>query len=343
MVRSGLARPLRSAVMLNPPSDLTEASLVDSLRHGWGLGPAASGLEYLPVGFGSHHWRFSDDRGDRWFLTVDDLTRRKRQIAEPLDAVHSRLRAALSTARAIADTGAGFLLAPIRREDGEVVTRVGTWYVAALFPFVAGRTHHFGEVLTRSDRDRIRSVVASLHAIPASVAPASLVEDFELRHRAELTDALDDLAAHWRTGPYAEPARVLLTDHADRVEELLARFDRLAAEGRARPDRMVLTHGEPHPGNVIETASGWVLVDWDTALLAPPERDLWFLDSPDDPHHEVYSDLTGSRVQPPMLEFYRLSWTLADIAAYISEFRQPHGDDANGRQSLIYLSETLQS
>ena len=32
--------------------------------------------------------------------------------------------------------------------------------------------------------------------------------------------------------------------------------------------RMVLTHGEPHPGNTMRTVDGWRLIDWDTALVA---------------------------------------------------------------------------
>jgi aminoglycoside phosphotransferase (APT) family kinase protein len=47
-------------------------------------------------------------------------------------------------------------------------------------------------------------------------------------------------------------------------------------EARERGERGALTHGEPHPGNVIGTDDGWLLVDWDTAAIAQPERDLWF-------------------------------------------------------------------
>ena len=51
--------------MLTPPTDLDPAALAAALAH-WGLGDAR--LEYLPVGFGSHHWRAGDA-----FVTVDDL------------------------------------------------------------------------------------------------------------------------------------------------------------------------------------------------------------------------------------------------------------------------------
>jgi len=62
---------------------------------------------------------------------------------------------------------------------------------------------------------------------------------------------------------------------------LLDRYDVLANAARRRPERAVLTHGEPHPGNTMLTAGGWRLIDWDTVLIAPPERDLWDLDPGD--------------------------------------------------------------
>ena len=65
------------------------------------------------------------------------------------------------------------------------------------------------------------------------------------------------------------------------------------AAARAQPSGAVLTHGEPHPGNTMLTADGWVLIDWDTALAAPPERDLWSLDPGDGSVLDAYARLTG--------------------------------------------------
>lgn len=58
-------------------------------------------------------------------------------------------------------------------------------------------------------------------------------------------------------GPYGEPARTLLARHADAVERLPGQYGRLAGQAREQPGRRVLTHGEPHPGNLIETGAGW--------------------------------------------------------------------------------------
>ena len=40
--------------MLNPPAGLDPTRLRAALADGWGVEPA--GIEYRPVGWGSHHW-----------------------------------------------------------------------------------------------------------------------------------------------------------------------------------------------------------------------------------------------------------------------------------------------
>ena len=43
------------------PRDLERATLADALERHWSI--AAARLDYLPVGFGSHHWEAADARG----------------------------------------------------------------------------------------------------------------------------------------------------------------------------------------------------------------------------------------------------------------------------------------
>lgn len=47
----------------------------------------------------------------------------------------------------------------------------------------------------------------------------------------------------------------------------------LARDWRDRVDRVVLCHGDVHPGNVLPTAAGPVLLDWDLVCLGPPAWD----------------------------------------------------------------------
>lgn len=119
--------------------------------------------------------------------------------------------------------------------------------------------------------------VARLHAATASAAPYARRDDLEIEARTDLEDALNQLSELWDAGPYATGCRDLLVDAADHTRRRLASYDQLAAACRARAAHAVLSHGEPKPDNFLDTAAGPALVDWDTALLAPGARDLWWL------------------------------------------------------------------
>jgi len=324
--------------MLTRPQDMPDSVLADALRTGWGLEPVS--MEYLAVGFGSHHWR-ADIDGGAWFVTVDDLTARRDLAGDPGD-VFRRLRAALATARATYEHAATFAVVPVRTVDGDVVRRVGDRYAAAVYPYVDGRRHAFDAALGASDRRCILELIVALHATPQAIRAGALVDDLQIPERDELLHALDRPGSRWDTGPYGEPARLLLTNRAAGVARLLDRHNRLATEARGRRERMVLTHGEPHPGNLIETDSGWRLVDWDTTLIAPPERDLWIVEPGDGSIISAYEAATGRSVLPSVLELYRLSWQLADIALFVAQLRQPHDDTEDVRESWTALRQNLQ-
>ena len=117
--------------MLISPAGLTEAALVTALAQGWGL--AAAALEYRPVGWGSHHWAVTDAAGVRWFVTVDELDKKRVSRDEPREAAFGRLRASLTAARDLRDAGAGFVVAPVPRGDGALVARLGARFAVAVY------------------------------------------------------------------------------------------------------------------------------------------------------------------------------------------------------------------
>lgn len=105
--------------MLTPPDAFSEDDLRLLLANNWGL--TAARLEYVPVGFGSHHWSVRDSRAGRWFVNVDELA------AFPLatDDPSRSLRNALSVPRALVDHGHQLTVAPERTGDGAVLAELG--------------------------------------------------------------------------------------------------------------------------------------------------------------------------------------------------------------------------
>jgi spectinomycin phosphotransferase/16S rRNA (guanine(1405)-N(7))-methyltransferase len=138
------------------------------------------------------------------------------------------------------------------------------------------------------------------------------------------------------SGPYAERVAGLFAAHAGPVRRLLSRHDALASG--ADPARAVLTHGEPHAGNTLRTADGWRLIDWDTARVAPPERDLWLLG---DEVLDAYREATGVPARPDLLERYRLRWDIADLAVEAARFRRPHTGSADDDQAFEIVERVV--
>jgi hypothetical protein len=324
-------------VVLSPPDDLAQDVLASALGSGWGI--TAASMTYRAVGFGSHHWEVIDTAGTRWFVNADELTTRRNSVDESLEAAFDRLRACLAAATDLVDCGRTFVVAPLPAADGEPLVRANDQFGVAVYPFVEGQSFEWGEFATPAHRFGVLDLIIAIHTAPAAASRHAMTDDFGIPHRDELEAAIgragparsgdaarsaDAASGAEDCGPYARPVAQLLRVNAAPVRRLLARYDALAAEGRSQPTRRVLTHGEPHPGNTMATSAGWRLIDWDTVLVAPPERDLWSLDPGDGSVLRRYAEATGVTPQPSMLELHRIRWDLADLAVDVSRFRRQH-------------------
>ena len=333
--------------VLSPPAAVTPEALASVLDRGWGLKVAS--VAYRPVGFGSHHWETVDADGGRWWVTVDDLAMKASGPA------FDRLHASLAAAQALREHGRGFAVAPLTASDGRCVVRIkgggpeglgggeiNDRYAVALYPYLEGQHFSWGEFSTPEHRRATLDMVLGVHTAPEAVRDGVARDDFTVGHRAELEFTLDSEAAP-AAGPYGRAVVDLLRTHADPIRHLLAHYDGLVALARERSDRAVLTHGEPHPGNTMLTADGWVLIDWDTAMVAPPERDLWLIEPGDGSVLAAYAEATGVAPRASMLELYRIRWELADIAVEVGRFRRDHDGSADDDAAWRILSSTVES
>lgn len=266
---------------------------------------------YVPVGFGDYHWSVAD----RWFTSVADLQHK------PLSA----LKDAMNTAAALQ---LPFVVAPLPAENGDPVVLLNERYALSVFPFLDGTSGSFGDQPTPAERDEVLQLVAALHGHePPPGIPVAAIDPPD---RPALEALLDD-PGEW----FSAPAKEVFVAKIDLIRDLLAEFDRLAAQTSTK---LVVTHGEPHPGNLIRTTDGLKLVDWDTVALAAPERDLSLFDD-----HTAYTNLTGYEPVEAGLALYKLRWSLYDIADYAVKLRAPHEQTRDAELTLHYFKGTLDS
>lgn len=324
--------------MFTRPDDLRDEDVANALADGWTV--AVQDIEYAAVGFGSHHWRVTED-ADRWFVSVDDLDARRRHATETRQDAVNRLSTALNVARSLRDAGLHFVVAPIPTLAGGIVHPIDDRYVVALYPHVDGEANPWGPYPTREDRLAALDLVVAVHTAEASIVDKALPDDFAIPSRDRLAQALAGRVAPWGPGPFAADAQDLVYRHRDSIARILSRYDELVDDVKGQQSRLVLTHGEPHRGNTINTANGVVLIDWDTALLAPPERDLWALIEEDPTIAEDYTLRTGVRLDDSTMQMYRLWWDLCEISLFAADLRRPHRDTDDTRLAWEKLNGYL--
>jgi spectinomycin phosphotransferase len=312
--------------MLTQPRSVPDALLRSALLDGWAL--ECEEVAYLPLGAGSHHWRTGSDDGGAWFVTVDDV-RIKPWLGDDVAGAARRLDVALGVPLLLHERDGLDVVAPVPSVDGRPTRALDDAFAMSVTPWLAGAAGGFSTSWPVDGRDAVLGVLARMHL---AAAPPGLHVARLLPERGSLRDAMGSIASAWDAGPLSEAARAWLAAHADDVAHRLDELEALERTWASRP--LVITHGEPHPGNVLVSGGRRRLVDWDTAALAPPERDLWWFRDAD---LSSWSARTGISVDTELLAAYALAWTLADVTSFVSELRAPHDDTGDARAALRWL------
>lgn len=133
--------------------------------------------------------------------------------------------------------------ARVYRRDGLAIT-LWTWYAPRRSPGLAPAA--YADALRRLHQSTKRVDLTTPHFFDRVREAAEIVGDRE------------------RTSTLSEPDRNLLTSTFSRVTSAIVE--------RGAPEQLL--HGEPHPGNVLDTEAGPLFIDLETACRGPVEFDL---------------------------------------------------------------------
>ena len=309
--------------MLQKP-DLPDAALVVALRAAYGL--QAAEVTFLPLGFDRDTavYRVVATDGRAYFLKLRSGRFDGTGVAVP---------------RLLHERGLAHVIPPLPTRDGHLWTRLRRFAVV-LFPFVAG--HDAYAVPLGTDQWlALGAALAGVHAtrLPEALARRVPTDRFGPRWRARLRRFQARVAHAAFDEPAAAGLADLLRAERARIDRLTDRHGQLAAALRARQPARVLCHGDVHYRNVlVDDADGTLyLVDWDTLVFAPPERDFEFIGGRWGGEHEVAlmrRGYGGRAADPTALAYYRYTRIVEDLAVLSEELLGTPGGGANRAQNL---------
>ena len=194
---------------------------------------------------------------------------------------------------------------------------LGERWAVSVQPWLDGTAGRFGDRLDDPDAVALVDLLVGAARDPArshAARPSRTGRCPAARALEDVLRAVRDGRAPLGSGPFGPLVLDALRRRGPAVRRALDLLD-------ASPpvaDVLVTTHGEPHPGNVVRTTDGPVLVDWETARLAEPERDLWLVAGRTDLDvAALYTERSGRPVDAGRLAARARRWALADVADFV--------------------------
>jgi spectinomycin phosphotransferase len=297
--------------MLEKP-DVPDETLRACLRELYGL--HGTHLVFLPIGndVNTAVYRVVADAGAPYFLKL------RSGVFDATTVIIPRL---------LHDRGITHVIPPIPTRGGHLWARMEP-FALILFPFITGQN---GFAVPLSERQWIELGVA-LRGVHATVVPPSLRAAIPREHytplwrnRVRMFQArIEETAV---PDPIAAASAAFLRARRDEISSLVARAEALGAALRARPPASVLCHADIHAANVLTDANGALfIVDWDTLVFAPKERDLMFIGggvggvwNSAEEEALFYQGYGRTEIDPLALAYYRYERIVVDLAEYCAQ------------------------
>lgn len=320
--------------MLEKP-DLADEKIVACLQAAYGL--SVTEVMFLPLG--------ADENTAVYHITTDAtayfLKLRSGVFDEP----------SVLLPKFLSDQGIRQIIPPLATETGQHWADLGGFKVI-LYPFVAGQ-NGYERPLTD---DNWRELGATLRRLHTAVLPPTLVhhirrETFSPQWRDVVREAL----ALWVTAVYDDPiarsCAAFLQSKRTQIADLVERTERLAQAIQADAPAFTLCHADIHAGNVLTSDDAFYIVDWDTLIFAPKERDLMFAGAglfghgrtPTQEETLFYQGYGPTEVNPATLAYYRYERIIEDMAIYCQQLLLSSDGGADRAQSLHYLQSNFLS
>jgi spectinomycin phosphotransferase len=250
----------------------------------------------------------------------------------------------------LSDRGITHIIAPLVTQVGRLWAVLGDFKVI-LHPFVAGRN---GYELALSERHwaDFGAALKSIHTVetPPTLTSRIPTETYSPEWREIVKAFLARVEHDTFDDPVAVELAAFLQAKRDEIHDLVGRAERLAQALQNRSSAFIVCHADLHAGNIlIDANDALYIVDWDTLILAPKERDLMFVGAglmggrrtPEEEETMFYRAYGQTEIDPVALAYYHYERIIQDIAVDCEIIFSTSAGGEDREQSLRYLTSNF--
>ncbi len=201
-----------------------------------------------------------------------------------------------------------------------------------VYPYIENQ-NGFSQILTDDQWIILGSVLRKVHEfkMPMAIQKQIKREDYSAKWQNTVRSLYDLIETKTNEDPWAKKLIRFMKEHKKEIYRLLDGAKLLGQKIQQESSgtaEFVLCHADIHGGNVLIGENGSIyIVDWDQPVMAPKERDLMFIGGGvanvwNNPHEEefFYKGYGKTKINMPILAYYRHERIVEDIAEYAHEF-----------------------
>jgi spectinomycin phosphotransferase len=321
--------------MLEKP-DFPDEKIIACLQSEFELRVAAIAFLSLGADLNTAVYRITTDDDTSYFLKLRSGLFDETSVALP---------------KFLSDQGIAYIITPLATQAGQLWANLDQFKVI-LYPFIEGRN---GYEVDLSDRHWIE-FGAALKRIHNLVVPPALIdrlqrETYSPKWREIVKASLARIETDTFDDPVAIDTAAFLQTKRAEVLDLVERTERCAQALQTRSPEFVICHADLHAGNILIDASGALyIIDWDTLILAPKERDLMYAGggqfgatrTPDEEEELFYRGYGQTQIDPNALAYYRYERIVEDIAVECEQIFSTDGGGEDREQALRWLMSNFE-
>jgi spectinomycin phosphotransferase len=290
--------------------DLKDEEIVRCLRDAYGL--TIEKVAFLPLGadFNTAVYRVTTSNQMDYFLKLRG---------------GKFLEASVSVPKYLADLGIKQVISALATKTGQLWSPLGA-FKAILYPYVEGRNGVEAK-LSKDQWAQFGTAIKNLHSvdIPESITKGVPRETFSSKWREAVKAFLVRIESEVFEEPVAVKMAQFLKSKSSKILKLVERAEELAITIQKQPFTYVLCHADMHGWNLIlDKEAALYIVDWDTLIFAPVERDLMFIGAgiwnsartPAEEEFLFYHGYGQADINQDALAYYRFERIIEDIGDY---------------------------
>jgi spectinomycin phosphotransferase len=320
--------------MLEKP-DIEDKDIINCLLTEFGLD--VGDLDFLPLGadLNTAVYRAKSDQDLAYFVKLRYGNINKASLAIP---------------NFLNEQGNKHIISSLMTKTGELWANLASFRVI-VYPYVDGQ-NGFEAKMPVDQWVEFGKALRSLHSadIPAELTSDVPIERLSTKWRNTLQSFLAQLGKKNYSDPVAAELAGFLRCKEEEISFLIQRSERLSQFQLHKPPPFILCHADIHLWNLLLDAFGNLyMVDWDTIIFAPKERDLMYIgaglgDSGFTPEEEstyFYQGYGPTEINPIALAFYRYERIIEDIALYCQQIFLSNKGEKDREQALVFVKSNF--